>query len=79
MPRPQQPDSYRTVAAYFGVPVSTLEKWTKQCRIDLSDRIAVGLMLRRKSLSPEVRRSVEAGLNTLGVSTPEMILARFPR
>ncbi len=78
MPRPQQPDSYRTVAAYFGVPTSTLEKWAKSCRIDLSDRIAVGLMLRRKSLTPAARKSVEAGLNALGVSTPEMIRARFP-
>jgi hypothetical protein len=79
MGRNKSPDSYRETAAFFGVPKTSLERWSRQCRINLSDRIAVGLMLRRKPLTPEVRKSVAAALEQLGVKTAPITLPRFPK
>lgn len=78
MGRNKSPDSYRETAAFFGVPKSSLERWARQCRIDLSDRVAVGLMLRRKSLTPEARKSVVTALEQLGIKTAPMTLPTFP-
>ena len=79
MGRKKQPDSYRETAALFGVATSSLERWVRQCRVDLSDKVAVGLLLRRRTISVEARRKVEQVLNQHGVATPSITMPNFPR